>query len=390
MATFGKTDIGGSFTSHKEDVAGCTGSPAGNGNASKITVYMANWAAGEAVKCALYDAADESFIASTEERSTGGAAGWYDFEFNPVVPVLASKTYRIAFYSDDTFGHLVDFYYDSAPGETYPYESNAGWDLWPDPVETDVGKQYSIYCTYSEGTVLSLAGTVAGTSTVTGTIGANPVTVSGLAGTSAGTSSITGAIGANPVTVPSLAGTVAGTSSVTGAVGANAVTITGLAGTVAGTSSITGAIASIEPLSLAGTVAGTSSVTGAVADAVTITTLAGTVAGTSNVTGILEEAGTILGLVGIVAGTSTVTGKLISIQYLIGTVAGISSVSGELSINLPAFPKTRPAGYDPDLVFDEDTGTWVSDADLLTRDGSRYHQQLVTVCKDLIYYESVT
>jgi len=129
MATFGKTDIGGSFTSHKEDVAGCTGSPAGNGNASKITVYMANWAAGEAVKCALYDAADESFIASTEERSTGGAAGWYDFEFNPVVPVLASKTYRIAFYSDDTFGHLVDFYYDSAPGETYPYESNAGWDL---------------------------------------------------------------------------------------------------------------------------------------------------------------------------------------------------------------------------------------------------------------------
>ena len=366
MATFGKTDIGGSFTSHKEDVAGCTGSPAGNGNASKITVYMANWAAGEAVKCALYDAADESFIASTEERSTGGAAGWYDFEFNPVVPVLASKTYRIAFYSDDTFGHLVDFYYDSAPGETYPYESNAGWDLWPDPVETDVGKQYSIYCTYSEGTVLSLAGTVAGTSTVTGTIGANPVTVSGLAGTSAGTSSITGAIGANPVTVPSLAGTVAGTSS------------------------ITGAIASIEPLSLAGTVACTSSVTGAVADAVTITTLAGTVAGTSNVTGILEEAGTILGLVGIVAGTSTVTGKLISIQYLIGTVAGISSVSGELSINLPAFPKTRPAGYDPDLVFDEDTGTWVSDADLLTRDGSRYHQQLVTVCKDLIYYESVT
>ena len=58
--------------------------------------------------------------------------------------------------------------------------------------------------------------------------------------------------------------------------------------------------------------------------------------------------------------------------------------------SLQDFPKSRPVDYDADTVWDEITGTWVSDADLLTRDGSRYHQQLVTVCKDLIYFEAIT
>ena len=56
---------------------------------------------------------------------------------------------------------------------------------------------------------------------------------------------------------------------------------------------------------------------------------------------------------------------------------------------LQTFPATRPGSYDPDLVFDEDTGTWTSDADLLTRDGSRHKTQLVAVGKDLIYYEVI-
>jgi len=58
--------------------------------------------------------------------------------------------------------------------------------------------------------------------------------------------------------------------------------------------------------------------------------------------------------------------------------------------SLPTFPPTRPEDYDADLVFDEDTGTWTSDEDLLTRDGSRHHTQLVTIAKDLIYYEEIT
>ncbi|HUV66596.1 MAG TPA: hypothetical protein VMW24_22095 [Sedimentisphaerales bacterium] len=57
---------------------------------------------------------------------------------------------------------------------------------------------------------------------------------------------------------------------------------------------------------------------------------------------------------------------------------------------LPTFPATRPGAYDPDLVFDEDTQTWTDDADLLTRDGSMHHVQLVCVGMDLIYYEALT
>lgn len=58
--------------------------------------------------------------------------------------------------------------------------------------------------------------------------------------------------------------------------------------------------------------------------------------------------------------------------------------------SLPTFPATRPGDYDDDKVWDEDTGTWTSDEDLLRRDGSRHKTQLVCVGKDLIYYSEVT
>ena len=118
---------------------------------------------------------------------------------------------------------------------------------------------------FGSGTVLGLAGTVAGVSSVAGAIGANPVSVLGLAGTSNGVSVVEGAIGANPVSVLGLAGTSDGVSAVTGAIGANPVLVSGLAGTSAGVSSVTGAIGAnpVSVLSLAGLSAGVSSVTGA-------------------------------------------------------------------------------------------------------------------------------
>ncbi len=56
---------------------------------------------------------------------------------------------------------------------------------------------------------------------------------------------------------------------------------------------------------------------------------------------------------------------------------------------LQTFPATRPQSYDPDSVYNEDTGTWTSDEDLLRRDGSRHKTQLVVVGKDLIYYGEI-
>lgn len=57
--------------------------------------------------------------------------------------------------------------------------------------------------------------------------------------------------------------------------------------------------------------------------------------------------------------------------------------------SLQPFPPDRPGSYDPDLVFNEDTGQWTSDEDLLRRDGSRHKTQLVVVGKDLIYYGEI-
>ena len=57
---------------------------------------------------------------------------------------------------------------------------------------------------------------------------------------------------------------------------------------------------------------------------------------------------------------------------------------------LPTYPAARPGSYDADKAFDETTGTWTTDADLLRRDGSRYRTQFVCVGMDNIYYEATT
>ena len=54
------------------------------------------------------------------------------------------------------------------------------------------------------------------------------------------------------------------------------------------------------------------------------------------------------------------------------------------------FLRDRAGTYEEDSVWDEDTGTWGSDEELLKAGGSRYRAQLVVVAKDLIYYEEIT
>jgi len=54
------------------------------------------------------------------------------------------------------------------------------------------------------------------------------------------------------------------------------------------------------------------------------------------------------------------------------------------------FPSDRPDTYDEDLVFNWDTGTWVSTESLLAEGGSRHRTQLVAVGKGLVYFEEIT
>ena len=58
--------------------------------------------------------------------------------------------------------------------------------------------------------------------------------------------------------------------------------------------------------------------------------------------------------------------------------------------SVPSFPTDRPQDYDADLVYDEDTDTWGSDADLLVGGGSRHKQQLVVATTYFIYFEELT
>lgn len=99
---------------------------------------------------------------------------------------------------------------------------------------------------------------------------------------------------------------------------------------------------------------------------------------------------------GTIAATSSVSGDItlhnLTRLSLAGSIAGTSSVSGSATtrIALGAFPRHRPDVYDEDSVWNEETGTWGSDPTLLKSGGSRYHEQLVVVAKDLIYYAEVT
>lgn len=54
---------------------------------------------------------------------------------------------------------------------------------------------------------------------------------------------------------------------------------------------------------------------------------------------------------------------------------------------MAAYPASRSGTYDENKVWDEVTQTWGTDEDLLAQAGSRYRAQLVTIAKDLIYFE---
>jgi hypothetical protein len=144
---FGYSSIGGSTgTLGAGDIRGSNGSPASDGTATSISFFARNgyWTSGEKVRLGLYDASDNSFIAETEERDDGGD-GWQAFSINQ--SVLGAVTYLMAIFSNSAIGP----YYDSAAGQKYPRQDNATYPNWPDPITSNTGYQYSIYCTYTTG-----------------------------------------------------------------------------------------------------------------------------------------------------------------------------------------------------------------------------------------------
>ncbi|GAJ07501.1 unnamed protein product, partial [marine sediment metagenome] len=83
--------------------------PASDGTADNITVYLSGWGAGEEVKCALYDNTDDSKIAETAERTTGGDSGWFVFVFSEPKPSITNGgDYLLVCFGDDTVNNNFD------------------------------------------------------------------------------------------------------------------------------------------------------------------------------------------------------------------------------------------------------------------------------------------
>ncbi len=167
-----------------------------------------------------------------------------------------------------------------------------------------------------------MAGAVAGTSSVTGTLRGTGA----LVGAVAGTSSVTGAI-QNAPSIGPLTGTVAGTAGVTGAL-----TGTGrLVGLATGVSAVTATARGDGRL--AGLATGVSSATGALGGR---GALVGAATGASGAVGLLSGSGA---LSGAVAGTSSVTGAIADAGTpsgdMSGSVAAVSSVAGVLTNATP-------------------------------------------------------
>lgn len=117
-----------------------------------ITVYLRQWSAGEKVKCCLYDAAgDKVTNGETEERTTGGATGWYTFNF-PVGPTLPAADYWIVVFADSTVA--ADYKYIGAGAYKLKYEGARVYELGFPASISGLGIDYEdsalvIYCTYT-------------------------------------------------------------------------------------------------------------------------------------------------------------------------------------------------------------------------------------------------
>lgn len=71
-----------------------------------------------------------------------------------------------------------------------------------------------------------------------------------------------------------------------------------------------------------------------------------------------------INIAGSLAAISTVSGILTVLSYIdiAGIINAITSLTGTLAVSkYTAWPHDRPDDYDPDLNWDEDTQTWVSD-----------------------------
>jgi len=154
--TFGSTDetpladLGGDW------VRGLVASPASDGTADSISMYIStsahdSWVNGEEVKGILYWKSNYTKIKETEELTTGGS-DWFTFDFDEPKPSLSSAIeYIICVFNDDGIGFASS---SSSGTDTCVYEGDSC--TYPNPASplpspyVSSSATMGIYCSYTE------------------------------------------------------------------------------------------------------------------------------------------------------------------------------------------------------------------------------------------------
>ncbi len=144
---FGNTNVGSSSTLFRDKIVGGVYTAPFSGMINNISMYisaLAQWTAGEKIKCAIYDE-NRNFIASTEERDDGGS-NWQIFDFASPVPVIEGQNYSLVCWGDN-----IVYVGAESIGQAINYQQNQIYGSWPaslSPAESTYEK--SIYTSYGE------------------------------------------------------------------------------------------------------------------------------------------------------------------------------------------------------------------------------------------------
>lgn len=157
MATFGKTDIGGSSATDYDWFSywACKFTITENGELSKITVYGNNPTGTCNYTCAIYadsGGAPAGRLGLSNAISIGTTPDWYEFTFSPTISLTGSTPYWLCIGSQ---AGGWKWYY--ASGATNQHAKKLG-DTYPPPdpfgaSPTYSAREMSIYGTYTPAVV---------------------------------------------------------------------------------------------------------------------------------------------------------------------------------------------------------------------------------------------
>ena len=143
--TFGDTSTSATAISCEDIMRGITATGAA-GTATGISVYCRESTTDNAhtAKCALFLAADNSFVASSSERADiTTTVAWR--EFSVASQAITAVDYLLASWGNSATGQY-QMYYDAGTG----WYRNLTYGAWPNPATPIADTNaYSIYCTYT-------------------------------------------------------------------------------------------------------------------------------------------------------------------------------------------------------------------------------------------------